>query len=496
MAIELRGASGYLYADCQDEEVLLEGRAGTGKTIGAMKKLVDVCFRFPGSRHLLCRQTRKSMTDTTLVTLESVIGENSPEVTRVSREQRHSYRLNSSEIVCAGLDEPSKAFGSAWGLVVLEEAIEASLDSWELFGRAARDPRLNRSGHKSFPYHQFIAITNPGSPSHWLNKRASPCPDGLLNITDFTSLENLHTYNRTQNPSKMRRLVSVHQDNPAYFDLDSWGWTLEGTRYIQRLKSSMSGHNLARMFDGRWTSASGGVFAGDFQHARNVINPWPNGPPSGWPVWVYFDPGRDHPCAANWFTIAPSGKKICFHEIHARGMALEEVAAEIKRYNHGAECYPLAYFMDPYHGFKKTFESTSTIAEQFQRHGLQFMEAGRFAGKGFEASVENVRGFLRDGTLLFTRDCVRTIEELETWSYKRLSSGETPAGDDAYENIGDDAIDNVRRFCAAGHKRDEIVVPDSEAEARQWFAEQERIAAAGVGGTIEDGEEVNALGRE
>src|SRR3954465_15271373 len=169
--MNLRGASAFLLRGCVDEEVLLCGPPGTSKTVAGSQLLVDACQRYPGSRHLLCRKERSSMTNTTLVTLESVIGDNTPEVRRVSREQRHSYRVFGSEIVCGGADEPSKTFGSAWGKIVVEEAIELPLESWELFGRAARDPKFRREqAVEAACPHQRIAITNPGGPDHWLNK--------------------------------------------------------------------------------------------------------------------------------------------------------------------------------------------------------------------------------------------------------------------------------------------------------------------------------------
>src|SRR6185436_16039537 len=105
--IVLRGAAGVLWQMGMglggvpfSEETLLEGRAGTGKSVGICKLLVDRCRAWPGSQHLICRQTRESMTDSILVTLESVIGDSHPEVTRCGRGNRHSYNIGGSEIIC------------------------------------------------------------------------------------------------------------------------------------------------------------------------------------------------------------------------------------------------------------------------------------------------------------------------------------------------------------------------------------------------------------
>ena len=249
--MKLNGASGYLLMEdaaknsvCTDEELLLCGPAGTSKTCAACAWLVYACQKYPGSQHLLCRERRSSMTDTTLVTLESVIGSANPEVTRTAREQRHSYRLWGSEIVCAGLDEPSKAFGSAWGRIVFEEAIEGSLETWELFGRAARDPKYRRAGEAAGTCpHQRLAVTNPGDPGHWLNRRATREPPSTSVIT-YDDWERLYAYSTGPQDGKMRRLLSVHQDNPIFFDVATWTWTEKGKKYLESL-AMMSGFRRA-----------------------------------------------------------------------------------------------------------------------------------------------------------------------------------------------------------------------------------------------------------
>jgi len=262
MAMTLRGASAFLCGKpgwcCTDEEMLLCGPAGTSKTVAACMWLIQGCQRFPGSQHLLCRAERASMTDTVLVTLESVIGMNHPEVRRVSREQRHSYRIYQSEIVIAGLDDPAKCFGSAYGRIVVEECIQVGLEAFELFGRAARDARYR--GDDTPTNHiqsQRLCVTNPGDPGHWLNQRATREPE-RVNVETYEQYQELERYNYGPQDGRMRRLISVHQDNPRYFDIrrESWGWTEEGNRYLRSL-NTMSGFRRARMLEGRWVSGVG-----------------------------------------------------------------------------------------------------------------------------------------------------------------------------------------------------------------------------------------------
>ncbi len=438
--IVLCGANFSLY-ECRDEEILLEARAGTGKSVAAAKKLLDACYQYPGSRHLLCRQTRKSLTDGGLVILESVIGDSHPEVMRVSREQRHSYRLNGSEIVLAGLhDEPEKAFGTAWGLIVCEEAIEIPLDSWELFGRAARDPKLRRAGKAaSFPYHQRIAITNPGSPGHWLNKRAFPASDTLRKVTCWADLNRLHMYNDSEQPGVMRRMIGCHQDNPVFFDVDRWEWTAEGIKYLNSL-GAMSEHRRLRMLEGLWVATEGGVFSGSFG-PRNIVPPFII--PQDWPVWCYMDPGYDHPCAVAWYTMGPAGRRWIIDEIYVRQTDADIVFKDIIELERRRGYKTVRRFMDPRYGWQRTQQSRITqpladIAKQY--HGLHFdpWPATQKASK--VAAVELLRRAFGDESLAIFDRCPNAINEFYSWKYKRKMDGSVPDGDDAYEDNNNHCI--------------------------------------------------------
>lgn len=436
--ITLRGAGGTLFS-CRDEEVLLVGPAGASKTTPACLKLLYACRQYPGSQHLLARKTRRSMTDSCLITMESCIGETHPEVTRVSREQRHSYRLFGSEIVCAGLDEPAKAFGSAWGLVVVEEAIEIGKETWELFFRSARDPRFRREGQSNpFPYHQFIAVTNPGPSMHWLNKRATPVPKELQGrAKDFAMLQAIHAFNDGPQTGTMRRLLAVHQDNPTLYDSNTRTWTEKGLKYIRNLKR-MSGHRRKWMLDGMWVAPEGTVYAGAFSD-DNLIEPFRV--PYDWPVWVFVDPGENHPCAVGWFTRSISGKAILIGEIHGRELGgVGNVARMIHEKNHHLGVNPIGYYLDPRHGFATTFQSTATIAEQFAKAGIPgFMPWPRFQGAGVFASVERVRDEFKTGNLLFFNDCDGFISDHQTWEYKKNADGTLAKGDDAFVDASNDA---------------------------------------------------------
>jgi hypothetical protein len=450
MAITLSGAAAQLYT-LRDEEILLEGPAGCGKTVGALKKMVDACFQYPESQHLLCRDTRESMTGTILVTLESILGPIN-EVTRVKRSQRKEYRLGQSEIVCAGLDNPERAFGSGFGIVVVEEAREIAEESWELFGRAARDPKVRRAGDGApFPYHQRIAVTNPGPPSHWLNRRATPCPDKIRRVENYGDLARTHAYNRGHQAGKMRRLVAVHQDNPRYFNPDSWRWTEDGARYLKTLEASMTGPRLAWMRYGLWAAAEGSVFGGYFTREKNVVKPFPI--PSYWPVYFYLDPGRDHPCGAFWLAISPTQKHYVVAEIHETGLDFDKTAEKIKAIEERSGLHPVARFMDPRMGFAETYYAKHgrTIAEEFKDLGMIFDPWPYLQKASKVAAVDaTCRAFL-NGELFIFDGCNGAVGEVESWSYRRLRGGIIPTGDDQYEDKNNDIIDGLVASTVSGH---------------------------------------------
>ena len=132
------------------------GARGTGKTQGILLKLHTLALRYPGSRHLLCRATRMSMTQSVLVTFEKMLGPGHPAVSgNASRENRKSYLYpNGSEIVVGGLDDPDRLYSTEWDTVYVAEATEVTFDTWDKFARAMR--------HDHMPYHQRMCCCNPG----------------------------------------------------------------------------------------------------------------------------------------------------------------------------------------------------------------------------------------------------------------------------------------------------------------------------------------------
>ncbi len=248
------------------KELLIVGPAGTGKTRGILNTIHLLCRDNPGLRVLMARQTRVSMSDSVLVTYEQeVLAEDSMQsVARgASRRGRTGYAYPSgSEIVLMGLDEPARAYSTAWDLIYINEAIEVLDEAWDTLGT-----RLDRPG-RSLALGYLIGDTNPGDPSHWLRKRIDA-----------------------------KRLVhwpTSHKANPAMWQ--DGRWTKAGLAYIARL-DRLTGTRRKRFKEGLWAAGEGQWFESfSDQHISVKAAYHPSAP-----VYLAVDSGVH--TAAVWFQI-------------------------------------------------------------------------------------------------------------------------------------------------------------------------------------------------
>lgn len=418
-----RGAAARLFK-CFSAEVLLDGAAGTGKTRAILERIDGLCELFPGLRALVCRATRTSCTESILVTLErDVLRPDMPGMLRdISRGQRDAYEYeNGSVIVVGGLDHPERLYSTEWDLVYVAEAIEITEDSWERFARAMRNhriplspqggplregetPAVGTDGRPLF-WTQRIADCNPGAPGHWLNQRALS--------------------------GRMTRLKSRHEDNPSITE-----------DFLDGLKA-LTGHRRARLYEGRWVSAEGSVFP-EFSEERNVCRPFPDGWPSDWPVWVGYDSGYDHPAAVVFYGVAPNEQPYIIDEIYQSGLTLEDLGASIVQRARGRNVQ--RWLADPRDVFKKTAHASGqTIADYMrERYQLHFTPWPAKSGQEVHNQIEAVRNLVRGNKpLMVWSNCPKTIGEFQSWSYKRTADGSIPAGDDAFEDRNNHALDAV-----------------------------------------------------
>lgn len=222
-------------------EILIHGPAGTGKSRGILEWIWWVANTYRGVRILIARKTRVSLTEAALVTLEDqVIPPGHPTLNGPGRANRASYSVErtKSEIVCGGMDHPTRLYSTDWDIIYIQEAQELVEDEWERLRRGLR--------HFTVPTQVLIGDCNPEGPGHWLYKRVFGKPQ------------------RTENwPSR-------HWDNPKWYDGKKRKWTTEGITYIDSL-SRLSGVRKDRLLRGEWVAASGAVWD-NFDSAVHVVD--------------------------------------------------------------------------------------------------------------------------------------------------------------------------------------------------------------------------------
>jgi phage terminase large subunit len=394
--LHFHGAAGRL-GHCRAREVLIEGPAGTGKTLACLAKCVWACSTFRGARVLIARATRASMTESVLVTLErDLLHETHPArlSSEAQRGNRRFYRWpdTKAEIIVAGLDNTERVMSTEYDLIFVAESTEITEEDWERL--------LTRLRNNRMPYQQAIADCNPSAPGHWLNMRAAR--------------------------GQMTRLQSRHTDNPSLTP-----------EYLDTLRG-LTGHRRARLFEGRWVAGEGTVFP-EFDDQRHVMAPF--AVPGDWPQIVGLDPGYDHPCAILWLAIAPNGCLYVVDELYRGGKSVAEHAADIHARNAGRTVR--YYYADPQHAFSSTAQSPKSIAQQFAECSppLRFGPWPRSTDK--EAMVNAVRERLAADRLKVFATCANTIREFQSWSYRRTAKGELPTGDDQFEDRDNHAMDVI-----------------------------------------------------
>lgn len=230
----LRGPAAH-YVLYGGREALCEGPTRTGKTWALLLKISDTALNYPGSRQLVARQTRKSLSESVLKDWrDEILSPFHPAISKTaSRDHQDLYRYpNGSEIFFTGLDTmqdtASPILSSKWDRIVIVQAEETQESAWETLA--------TRLSSFKTPYHQMTADCNPSAPSHWLNKRF-------------------------QQKSKLgrERFRFRHWDNPYFYNghYPDGEWTREGKEYVETLQATLTGVRYKRFYLGQWAAADG-----------------------------------------------------------------------------------------------------------------------------------------------------------------------------------------------------------------------------------------------
>ena len=268
-------------------EILLEGPAGTGKSLGALHKVNLCMLKYEGARSLCLRNTRVSIRQSLRVTWENTVRPHLNGVKYNKDDDEYRYP-NGSIVALGGMDNPDKLLSSEWDMVYYQEALESTEQQIEVISTRLR--------YGVMPYQQLLMDVNPGPPKHFLNVRA----------------ENGYSH----------RLVTTHKDNPTLWSRHYKAWTERGKNYMARLEA-LHGVRYLRLCKGIWASAEGAVYE-DWEQSKHLI-PSFTPLPSMRCFWS-VDFGYIHPFVAQLWVIDDDGTMVLFREIYRTQTLVEDHA--------------------------------------------------------------------------------------------------------------------------------------------------------------------------
>lgn len=279
----------------KDNEVLLSGAAGTGKSVGALMKLHLACLNTPNVRALIVRKTHASLTASTLVTFRQKVAAEALAAGLLrfyggSAQEPAAFRYaNGSTITVGGLDRATRLLSTEYDLCFIDEAIEVTEEDIDTIVTRLRNGRLS--------YQQLIMATNPGPPTHHLKQRADA---GRCTI-----------------------LYSRHEDNPRMYQ--DGEWTDYGRDYLERLET-LTGARYQRMRWGKWVAAEGLVYEA-YDPAVHLVDRFDI--PDTWTRWWSIDFGYSNPFVWQEWAEDGDGRLYLAREIYQTKTLVEDHAKHI-----------------------------------------------------------------------------------------------------------------------------------------------------------------------
>ena len=394
-----------------EREIVLSGPAGTGKSVACLYKLHKAALKYPGSRSLMLRKTRASLTDSGLVTFEQrILGDGNPICAGALRENRHSYKYpNGSEIVVGGMDQSTRLFSTDYDRVYVQECTELSLSEWESLLRSLRNGKTLA--------HQLMGDCNPDAPRHWLYLRSQ---QGGCTMW--------HTR---------------HEDNPRLHD--GADWTSFGNDYLSTL-DRFTGIRYKRMRLGLWAAAEGTVY--EFDRAVHLVDSF--AVPADWRKFRSIDFGYTNPFVCQWWTVDPDGRAYLYREIYRTKRLVQDHAADITRLS-GNERYEFTVS-------DHDAEDRATL----ERYGIKTVAAKKDVSVGIQAVQQRMkiagdgkprlmvmRGALveMDKDLEEAKQPLCITDEFEMYAWPKGADGKP--NKEAPVKMFDHSLDTCRYFCLA-----------------------------------------------
>ena len=443
----IRGGVKSAYDD-RSPEMVSSGPAGTGKSLGILARLHRTAMKYPMSRMLITRKTRASLSETGLVTFErDVLGPNHPILYPSNlRQTRKAYHYpNGSEIVIGGMDKPDRILSSDYDIIYFQEANEASLEDWETLFTRLRNGRV--------PYQQLIGDVNPGSPQHWIYKRA---------------------HEKVGDKPLLKMIPTTHRDNPRWWNVEKGEWSVEGKAYLDKL-SRLTGMRRKRFFEGIWAQAEGVIYE-DWNAEIHIVPKFM--PPPDWPRFWTIDFGSTNPFVLQFWAQDPDGRIYLYREIYRTHGLVEDHARHALRlcgawddarqkvdWSNASDVKPRAVVADHDAEGRGTFERhtgiTTKLADKHVLAGIDDVAARmRVAqdGKPRLFVCRDARAHAADSELIEDHLPTCTADEIDgyVWDKEAPAAKERPIKENDH---GMDAMRYIAKFLAV--KRDSTGVHPS-----------------------------------
>lgn len=177
---------------------------------------------------------------------------------------------------------------------------------------------------------------------------------------------------------------------------------------------------MFRMFYlGEFVKPEGLVYQ-DFEAGVHVVKPFEI--PSDWKRIIGMDFGYNNPMAAVWLAIDNDGNVYAYREYYERQKLPRDAALDLVKLSQGEQIDTI--FVDP---------SAPVLIEELRRQGFNATAANNAVKEGIVA----VAGLLREKRLFFFRGLKNTLDEIESYRWKKVNDKTQEEPEKEYDHAMD-----------------------------------------------------------
>lgn len=354
----------YEHIDDTTRHLMIQGSAGSGKTIFACTKVILYALKYPNSRIGVFRQTLPSLRETSWLEIRSVLDKYNIEY-KENKSNGLITLTNGSTISFTPLDDEKKIRSLNLDFVYVEQAEEISEEAFiEL------DLRIRNENSKKY-YGQMLLVVQPSQKTHWLYRLFYQTK---VNDSDYSKIH----FSYLDNPFLPEEQAKVYEG-------------LKETNYEKYLTHTK----------GLWVTNSKQIFTTNWSVGfdRRYFNYYVGGVDYG-----YNNPACFLLCGVY------DDEFYVLGEVYKAEMTTSEFLEEIE--------HLLSRFELRYEDIESVYADSADpeSIEVFCRHGLNTY-----------GSVKNVKAKIdtaRETKIHIKEDCVNLIRELPMYEWKKNKDGE------------------------------------------------------------------------